>query len=52
VLALIQNRGERAGPFSTFTWGALLVVLGVAAYFLTPARRAKTAGDVGFEAAD
>ena len=39
VLALIQNRGERAGPFSTFVWGLIVVVAGIAAYFFTPAWR-------------
>ena len=42
LLALLQNRGERAGPFSTFVWGVLLVIMGVAAYFLTPARRSRS----------
>jgi amino acid transporter len=39
TLALIENSGERAGPFSTLLWGALLVLAGVAVYFLTPLRR-------------
>ena len=52
VLALIQNRGERAGPFSTFVWGAMVVIVGVAAYFLTPARRRGRSKKVALEAAD
>jgi amino acid transporter len=40
TLALIENSGERAGPFSTLLWGAMLVLAGVAVYFVTPVRRA------------
>ncbi len=52
TLALIQNSGEKAGPFSTLIWGAILVLLGIATYYFTPARRSATAEHVGFEAAD
>jgi len=53
TLALIQNSGERAGPFSTLILGGLLVLGGVATYFLTPAHRAASrAAPVSFEAAD
>ncbi|MGZ4787319.1 MAG: APC family permease, partial [Terriglobales bacterium] len=51
-LALIQNSGEKAGPFSTLIWGAMLVLLGVGTYFFTPARRSAPREQVGFEAAD
>jgi amino acid transporter len=51
-LALIQNSGEKAGPLSTLVWGAILVLLGIATYFFTPARRSSSREQVGFEAAD
>jgi amino acid transporter len=52
-LALIQNSGERAGPFSTLIWGALILLLGVATYYFTPAHRStEHHAPVGFEAAD
>jgi amino acid transporter len=34
-VALADNHGERAGPLSTLTWGALVILLGVACYPLT-----------------
>jgi amino acid transporter len=40
TLSLIENSGERAGPFSTLIWGAMLVLAGVVVYFATPLRRA------------
>jgi amino acid transporter len=53
TLALVENGGERAGPFSTLTWGAMLLLAGVAVYFVTPARRAAVrAREVGWEATD
>jgi amino acid transporter len=53
TLALVENGGERAGPFSTLTWGAMLLLAGVAVYFVTPARRAAVrAREVGWEAMD
>jgi amino acid transporter len=35
AVALAQNHGERAGPFSTLTWGALVILLGIIVYPLT-----------------
>lgn len=52
VLALLENRGERAGPFSTFVWGTIVVAVGVAAYFLTPARRKGRVRAIASEAGD
>ncbi len=50
VLALIQNRNERAGPFSTFVWGVMVVIAGVAAYFVTPAWRKGRSKEMALEA--
>jgi amino acid transporter len=53
TLALIENGGEHAGPFSTLIWGAMLLLAGVAVYFITPAKRAAArAREVGLEAMD
>jgi amino acid transporter len=38
-VALADNHGERAGPLSTLTWGAIVILLGVVAYPLTKRKR-------------
>jgi len=40
AVALAQNYGDRAGPLSTLTWGALVILLGVLVYPLTRRKRA------------
>ena len=39
-VALAQNHGEHAGPFSTLAWGALVILLGIIVYPLTGRQRA------------
>jgi amino acid transporter len=46
--ALAQNYGDRAGPLSTLTWGALVILLGVVIYPLT-GRRGTVSGTVQAE---
>ncbi len=41
-IALVENHGDRAGPFSTLTWGLLLILAGFATYFITPTVRGKS----------
>jgi amino acid transporter len=39
IAAMIENRGERAGPLSTFVLGAIVIVVGVVVYPLVVRRR-------------
>ena len=43
ALALKENYGDRAGPLSTLTWGALVILVGAIVYPLTRRRRAMIA---------